>query len=72
MIDSLKADGRIRLGECIREARKNAGLTQQELSDRCGLTQKHIWRIESGKYNVTIDTLSLISNALGGNITFRL
>jgi transcriptional regulator with XRE-family HTH domain len=35
-------------GDLIREARRRAGLTQQELAERLGTTQSALARIESG------------------------
>ena len=53
------------IGRMVREARVNAGLTTRELADKAGLNHAHISRIESGKYNLTIDTLDKISRVLG-------
>ena len=39
-------------------------------TDATGIAYNHIGRIERGKYNVTIDTLAVIANALGVRITF--
>ena len=36
------------IGEKIRKARLNAGLTQYELAERIGLTEKHMSSIERG------------------------
>ena len=58
------------VGKKIEELRKNAGLTQQELADKCGIDRTHIVKIENGRFNFTIDTLFLISKALGKDIEF--
>lgn len=55
---------RVSVGQQIREARTKAGLTLRELADKCGIAFNHIGRIENGKYNVTIDTLYVLSKAL--------
>ena len=39
------------LGQKMRQARKNAGLTQQELSDQSHVSVKQIANIEKGKMN---------------------
>lgn len=55
----------IYLGNRIRNARKNCGLTQQELADQTGLAVKTIQDIEKGRKNTTYETLSLIIERLG-------
>ena len=58
------------VGESIRRAREAKGLSQRQLGKLTGLAHNHIGRIERGKYNVTVDTLAVIANALGVKITF--
>ena len=58
------------IGKKIEELRKDAGLTQQELADKCGIDRTHIVKIENGRFNFTIDTLFSISKALGKEIEF--
>ncbi|CAK7035968.1 helix-turn-helix transcriptional regulator [Tissierella sp.] len=53
------------LGNRIRSARKNCGLTQQELADQTGLAVKTIQDIEKGRKNTTYETLSVIIERLG-------
>lgn len=49
----------------LRQLREDAGLTQQDLSRRAGLTQHCISQIETGKRRGTPPTLSKIAGALG-------
>jgi DNA-binding XRE family transcriptional regulator len=49
----------------IRAARERTGLTQAELSDRSGLPQSHISRIENGKLSPSHATLEKIAKGLG-------
>lgn len=56
------------VGELIRKARKAKGLTQQELAERLVLSQNTISDYESGKQNLTIETLQKVSDALDGAI----
>ena len=58
------------VGECIRRAREAKGLSLRQVEKLTGIAFNHIGRIERGKYNVTIDTLAVIANALGVRITF--
>lgn len=49
----------------LRQLREDAGLTQQDLSRRAGLTQHCISQIETGKRRGTPPTLKKIAGALG-------
>lgn len=53
------------VGARIKEARKNAGLTQKQLAARIGCKQNEIWRWECGVVRPTIKTLCRIAEALG-------
>lgn len=64
----IKEEARRDLGEEIRAAREAAGYTLRELAKVTGIAFNHISRIEQGRYNVTLDTLALIANALGMQI----
>lgn len=39
------------LGQCLKDARKRCGLTQQELADQSGVGLRHIQNIENGTVN---------------------
>lgn len=58
-------DARHVVGRMVREARERRGLSQRELAKRAGLQYSHIARIESGRYNLTIDTLERVCKELG-------
>lgn len=66
-----KENERKRIGAIIAQIRKDAGLSQRDLADKCGLQQCHIARIELGKYSVGLDTLASIANALNKKIDFK-
>lgn len=51
--------------QALIDARKETGLTQQELSDRTGITQGDISKLEHGKLNPSIKTLQRLANAMG-------
>jgi transcriptional regulator with XRE-family HTH domain len=53
------------LGKKITELRKQKGLTQEELVERCNVTVRTIQRIESGETTPRIYTIKTILNALG-------
>lgn len=59
---------RERIGQQIAELRVKKGLTLRELSDKCDVTFQNINKIENGKYNVGIDILGRIVNALDAEL----
>ena len=61
------------IGELIREARKEAKLTQAELAARIGTQKSYISRIESGKSDIQLSTLfKLIEEGLGKTLSLRI
>lgn len=55
-------------GENIRNARKNAQLTQKALGELCGIAEPTIRRYESDKLHPKIQTLQKIADALGVDV----
>lgn len=55
-------------GARLKELRKSKGLTQQALAEKANIDDKHLCRIENGKYFPTHITLSKLLNALGVTI----
>lgn len=45
--------------------RKQAGLTQEMLSEKADLTSKYLGEVERGTVNVSIDSLVRIARAVG-------
>ena len=45
--------------------RLQAGLTQRALAARSGVTQRQISALEAGKLNATLDTVTVLAQALG-------
>ncbi len=54
---------RERIGKRIAELRKEHSYSQAKLAELTGLDGGHIARIELGRYNVGIDTLSKVADA---------
>lgn len=53
------------IGEKIKIARDNAGLTQEELGKKCGTTKQTIFKYETGVVtNIPIDRLEAIAEAV--------
>lgn len=51
--------------QAIIDARRNAGLTQKELSERTGIAQGDISKLENGNANPSIRTLQRLAAAMG-------
>ena len=53
------------VGRNAARLRKEAGLTQEQLAERCGLSQQYLSKLESGNRNPTVVTLYEIAQGLG-------
>ena len=51
--------------QAIIDARKQSGLTQKELSERTGIAQGDISKIEKGNANPSIRTLQRLATGMG-------
>ena len=51
--------------QAIIDARQETGLTQRELSERTGIAQSDISKLENGNANPSIKTLKRIAMAMG-------
>ncbi|GAB4002187.1 hypothetical protein GCM10028807_60280 [Spirosoma daeguense] len=62
-----------KVGQAIKQARISQGLTQKEMGEKMGVSEATFNRYETGKQNLTIDTLQKIADALENklNITFN-
>ena len=56
------------LSDNIRKLRRERGLSQEELSELCGLHRTYVGSVERGERNVTLSTLEVFSNALGVSV----
>jgi transcriptional regulator with XRE-family HTH domain len=54
----------IRIGVNVRQARKAAGITQDELAARTGIFRTYLSRIESGQANPTLLVFVALATAL--------
>ena len=64
--------GKSRIARMLQEARTDQGLSQRELSQRSGLTQAQISRIENGAVDMRISSLLALTNELGLELSFAL
>jgi len=56
------------LSENIRRFRRDRGLSQEELSELCGLHRTYVGSVERAERNVTLSTLEAFSSALGVSV----
>lgn len=56
-----------RVGQQIRDARKEKNLTLKELGEKVGVSESVMSRYEKGKQNLTLETLQKVADALGLN-----
>ena len=52
------------IGKRIAEIRQAKGLSIRQLAEACGVNFANVYKIEKGKYNVSIDILGKICDAL--------
>lgn len=58
-----------RLGVMIQELRKEQGLTQEQLAEKCGTTKTYISRIENNASDIRLSTLMrIIREGFGGHL----
>ncbi len=58
-----------RLGVMLQELRRNQGLTQQQLAEKCGTTKTYISRVENNATDIRLSTLMrIIREGLGGHL----
>ncbi len=56
------------LAECLKDERKKAGLTQEQLAERIGTKKSYISKLENGHADIQLSTLFRIFNGLGKRI----
>lgn len=64
-----KVTGPESLGRMLQQARLVAGLTQRELANQLGTTQKYVWELEAGKPSIIMDRLFAAMQATGMELT---
>ena len=60
------------LGERLKEERKRAGLTQEQLAAKIGTKKTYISRVENGHSDIQMSTLFKIFNGLGRKISLTI
>lgn len=61
------------IGQTIRDMRKEANISQEELADRIGSQKSYISRVENGKIDISFDNLvDLFRNGFGKSVSLFL
>jgi DNA-binding XRE family transcriptional regulator len=68
IISSMTMHYRKEVGQNLRAARKSAGLKQSQVEEVSGVGYRHYQDIETGKVNVTLDTLCRLAVAFRTNV----
>lgn len=58
-------DVKRQFGERVRELRKSAGLSQEELADLADLDRSYVGCIERGERNLSIENVCRLAKAIG-------
>ncbi len=57
------------LGRILQQARLLRGLSQRELAERLGTSQRYIWEMEAGKPSIYTDRLFAMMRETGMHLT---
>lgn len=60
------------IGERLKAERLRQGMTQQQLADKIGTKKSFISRIENGRVDIQLSTLSRVFNGLGRRVAVTL
>jgi putative transcriptional regulator len=60
--------GKIRLTNCVKDYRKQQGVTQQQLAETVGITRQTVNAIEGNKYSPSLEVAFLISRHLNAPV----
>lgn len=69
----MQEDNRARreIAQQLREVRRSQGMTQESLAQRVGTKKSNISRLESGRYNPSLDFLVKVAGGLGKQIQVK-
>lgn len=60
----IEENTKLRIARFVRERRKEFGLTQKELADRCGISTQTLSNLELGKSDFYVGVLGLLEREL--------
>lgn len=69
--ETYRTASRMKVGKSIREIREKRGLSQEQLADKMNISRSTISKIESGKFNCSIDYLSKFASFLNFEIILQ-
>ena len=55
----------------LRQVRKEQGMTQERLAEKVGTRKSNISRLESGRYNPSLDFMEKVAGGLGREIEVK-
>lgn len=55
----------------LRQVRKEQGMTQERLAEKVGTRKSNISRLESGRYNPSLDFLEKVAGGLGRELEVK-
>lgn len=61
----MELNGAAALANAVRQARREAQLSQEEVAARSGMSRVSVARLEAGAANLTLDSLLRVANVLG-------
>lgn len=64
----MQTDIVIRFGQAVRKLRREQGISQEELAERCGLHRTYISDVELGKRNVSLENIERIATSLNKSL----
>jgi len=59
------------IGEKLKDERRKAGLTQEQLADKIGTKKSFISRVERGRADIQLSTLVKLFQGLGRQVSVR-
>ena len=65
-------DTRESVARQLKTLRKDQGMTQEQLAELVGTKESNISRLESGRYNPSLDFLIKVANGLGRQIQVKI
>lgn len=64
----MQTDIMVRFGQAVRKIRRDQGISQEELAERCGLHRTYISDVELGKRNVSLENIERIAISLNRSL----
>jgi transcriptional regulator with XRE-family HTH domain len=65
----MSSDICVRFGERLRRLREKKGFSQLQFSERCGIENSHLSRLESGKREPGLYMIELLAKGLGMKVS---